>query len=148
VDTKHERHAFLRALVQDQSVRSQKALLEALEAAGLGVDQSTLSRDLRELGIRKVSGSYRPAAVAGPGTTSLVPQVVRYTACGPNLIVIRTVVGQAQAVGVFLDSAGEPAIAGTLAGDDTVFVATKGWRQQTVALRRLADWFGEEHHAR
>ena len=55
---------------------------------------------------------------------------------------------QAQPVGVLLDSAEESAIEGTIAGDDTVFVATKGRRQQEVLLRRLASWFGEEKHDR
>ena len=46
---------------------------------------------------------------------------------------------------VVFDAAGDPAIAGTLAGDDTIFVATKNRRSQTVALRRLEQWFGDKH---
>lgn len=148
MDTKHDRHRRLLELVAKKAIRSQKALLQALEKAKLGVDQSTLSRDLQELGIRKFEGRYQQVEVAPPGTIGVAPtpQVLRYTTCGPNLIVLHTVVGQAQPVGVFLDTASEPAIEGTIAGDDTVFVATKGRRQQEVVLRRLATWFGEEHH--
>lgn len=148
MDTKHDRHRRLLDLVSKQAIRSQKALLEALEKAELGVDQSTLSRDLQELGIRKLAGRYQQVRVVEPGTTRMPapPQVLRYTTCGPNLIVIHTVVGQAQPVGVLLDTADEPSIEGTIAGDDTVFVATKGRRQQEVALRRFATWFGEERH--
>lgn len=147
MDTKTRRHRRLRELVAEQAIRSQGALLDALEESGLGVDQSTLSRDLRELGIRKVRGRYREVGGLESQAPAL-PQVVRYTTCGPNLIVIHTVVGQAPPVGVLLDSADESAIEGTIAGDDTVFVATKGRRQQEVVLRRLASWFGEERHER
>ena len=147
METKQKRHRRLAELVGEQAIRSQKALLEALARSGLGVDQSTLSRDLRELGIRKVRGRYR--RIGGLETeTPVLPQVLRYTTCGPNLAVIHTEVGQAQPVGVLLDSADEPAIEATIAGDDTVFVATKGRRQQEVLLRRLASWFGEERHDR
>lgn len=149
MDTKTARHARLLELIGETTVTSQQELLDALQASDLGVDQSTLSRDLRELGIRKVAGRYTEvdAGAPAPGFGG-GPGVIRYTTCGPHLIVIHTVVGQAQPVGVFLDAAREEAIEGTMAGDDTVFVATRGRRQQEVVLRRLATWFGEERHDR
>lgn len=143
--TKDHRHRRIVALIEGGAIRSQAALRDALAHDGIDVEQSTLSRDLRELGIRKVGGRYRrevptPAAVGGdpsPGVRTIVP-------CGPNLVVIKTDPGQAQPVGVVIDTAGDPAIAGTLAGDDTVFVATPDQRRQTVALRRLVEWFGDK----
>lgn len=163
---KNERHAFLLQLVDEQIVEGQADLLEALGAAGLEVHQSTLSRDLRELGIRKVEGRYRadaredpwlqlaaardtgasapdiPRAASVPVST--LPEVFGFTACGPNLITVRTGTGQAQLLGVLLDSSSEPSVVGTIAGDDTVLIVTKGRPQQRAAESLLASWFGDD----
>ncbi len=160
-----DRHSVLLDLVDDRVVESQAELLSALAAAGLEVHQSTLSRDLRELGIRKVQGRYtshdgaqgqaggstRPASSAGMSSRGgsdgssppVLPDVHGYTVCGPNLITVRAGTGQAQLLGVLLDESGEPCIAGTIAGDDTVLVVTKGRREQREALALLEAWFGE-----
>jgi len=149
VGDKEERLALIRRLVGDRRARTQAELLRNLRSAGQRVDQSTLSRDLLELGIRKAGGRYvlpgRVEHAGEPQLTDLAGVVKRYTTCGPHLTVLSTVVGQAQAVAVAIDSATESAIAATLAGDDTVFVATKNRRTQAVALRRLKQWFGDKH---
>ncbi len=156
-----ERHSVLLELVDDRVVESQAELLDALTAAGLEVHQSTLSRDLRELGILKVRGRYTgpdaPTPVAGASTpvppavpsatsppadadvapTPVLPDVHGFTVCGPNLITVRAGTGQAQLLGVLLDESGEPAIAGTIAGDDTVLVVTRGRPEQRRALALL-----------
>ena len=160
-----QRHAILLDLVHERVVESQSELLDALSGAGLEVHQSTLSRDLRELGIRKVRGRYtRPDATPAPAGGSapaappvetpladgseaasmpVLPDVHAFTACGPNLITVRAGTGQAQLLGVLLDESGDPCIAGTIAGDDTVLVVTKGRPQQRKALALLSGWFGE-----
>lgn len=80
-------------------------------------------------------------AVAGTAIdyTSVVRRV---ESCGPHLIVVRTAVGQAQPVAIAIDAADEASIAGTVAGDDTILVATRNRRSQVVALRRFEQWFG------
>ncbi len=147
---KHKRLDAIRRIVQARAISTQQQLREALERRGFVADQATLSRDLAELGIRKVAGRY--ATVDSPGarrraeTIGSLASVVRgFAACGPHLVVIQTMVGRAQAVAVAIDSVEEPSIFATLAGDDTVFAATKNRRSQTVALRRLEHWFGEKH---
>lgn len=146
--TKPERHSAIRALVEGEVVASQREMLKALRRKGLAVDQSTLSRDLTELGIEKRGGRY------GFAQRSVGPVAIDYTAvvrgfepCGPHLIVIRTTVGQAQPVAIAIDAADEPSIAGTVAGDDTIFVATRNRRSQVVALRRFEQWFGGNREA-
>ncbi len=161
-----DRHAFLLQLVDDRIVESQADLLEALAAAGLRVHQSTLSRDLRELGIRKVEGRYRAGSSRGPrlrltpsdsnarGESDItgaadvagtaLPEIFGFTACGPNLITVRTGTGQAQLLGVLLDTSGDPGVVGTIAGDDTVLIVTKGRPQQRAAEALLASWFGDD----
>lgn len=146
---KEERLDLIRRLVREHRVRTQAELRRNLRSAGRRVDQSTLSRDLVELDIRKAGGRYvlpwRAERAGEPQLTDLAGVVKRYTTCGPHLTVVSTVVGQAQAVAVAIDTARESAIAATLAGDDTVFVATKNRRTQAVALRKLKQWFGDKH---
>jgi len=144
---KHERQAAILKLVRNGGVRTQAAIIKGLSKNGIRVDQSTLSRDLIELGVRKTGGAYRanshkPANRVG---LDLARAVISFTTCGPHLIVVRTGVGQAQAVAVHIDQSGDAAITGSIAGDDTVFVATKTRRSQVVALRRLTSWFGDKH---
>jgi transcriptional regulator of arginine metabolism len=147
---KDKRLETITRIVRARPVATQFELLDVLHRRGVAVNQATLSRDLAEVGIRKSGGRYvlpeTTEAVAEPsGASPLAPMVQRFAICGPHMIVIRTDVGQAQAIAVAIDRADEPAFAGTLAGDDTIFVATKNRRTQAVALRRLRQWFGDKH---
>lgn len=153
-----QRHSILRRLVHEHTVQSQQEFLDELAAKGLEIHQSTLSRDLGELGIRKLDGRYRmpevPAAtssppisgVSGPVDFPARPVVLGFTECGPNLITVRVGTGQAQMLGVLLDATDEAPIAGTVAGDDTVLVVTKGRPEQRAAVNLLERWFGVERH--
>lgn len=140
------RQEAIRRILKARVVATQQDLLARLEAEGLGVDQSTLSRDLAELGVRKSGGQYvlSGARQSGPTQLDYAAAVRSFLPCGPHLIVVRTAVGQAQPVALAIDGAEDPSIVATLAGDDTVFVATKSKKTQTVALRRLETWFGDK----
>ncbi len=145
--SKRDRQAVIAEAVRSGQVATQGELLARLRAHRIAVNQSTLSRDLAELGIRKAGGQY---VMAEPGDAS-APQlsfaaaVRRFTTCGPHMVVITTGQGQAQPVAVAIDAAKDSSIVGTLAGDDTIFIATKNRRTQAVALRRLEQWFGDKH---
>ena len=145
--TKSDRLAAIRKIVRAQRLSTQGELRRALRADGVQVDQSTLSRDLVELEIRKSRGRY---VLPGPpaesnGHAQFEAAVRSYTTCGPHLIVLRTSLGAAQPLAVRIDQAGEASIVATLAGDDTIFLATRNRRMQVVALRRLEQWFGDKH---
>lgn len=144
---KRDRQVAIRRIVRSGGVATQAELMSALGRLGMACNQATLSRDLGELGIGKSGGRYvmPRRARGGQGAVDLSGAVYRLVGCGPHLIVICTVVGQAQPVAVAIDARADPAIAGTLAGDDTILVATKNRRAQTVALRRLEQWFGVKH---
>lgn len=147
---KEKRQTAIRGLVRRVSIRTQADLITQLQARGLDVDQSTLSRDLAELAIRKSGGRYvLPGATADEQQHEIdySPVVHSFGACGPNIIVIKTDIGQAQPVSIAIEGKKEPSIVATLAGDDTIYVATKTKRTQVVALRRLTDWFGEKHES-
>ena len=142
-----EREQTIRSILQRRTIATQKELRAALRKLGLRVDQSTLSRDLAELGARKVSGRYRMLNGDGRGLPppfDYAAAVRGFAACGPHLLVVRTTIGQAQPVALAIDAKGDPAIVATLAGDDTIFVATRNRKTQAVAFRRLESWFGEQ----
>jgi len=143
---RQKRQATIQRILKASAISTQGQLIDALAKSGLEVDQSTLSRDLKELGVRKVSGRYViPSEEASPPPeVDYSTAVVSYVACGPHLIVIHTAIGQAQPIALAIDGKAEPSIAGTLAGDDTIFLATKTRKTQTVALRRLENWFGDK----
>ena len=99
----------------------QDNLQKYLERQGFEVTQSTLSRHLKKLHVQKVEGIYRKVEAARP---ALPPFTV--TQAPPNLLVLRTDPGFANALAVRLDGAPIPGLAGTIAGDDTIFIAVKG----------------------
>ena len=142
---KQDRQGAIVELVGLGEASTQGQLRSLLRKRGVRVDQSTLSRDLAELGIRKSGGRYvlpPEGSTTGNGRSALASAVRDWVPCGPHLIVVSTTTGQAQPVAVAIDESGEPAILATLAGDDTIFVATRSRRTQSVALRRLEQWFG------
>ncbi len=138
---------MIRSLLKARAVTTQQEVLKALKRRGQSVDQSTLSRDLTELGVRKIAGRYTLPADEEPPPPKVDygGVVLGFLPFGPHTIVLRTTVGQAQPVALAIDAKADPSIVATLAGDDTVFVATKNRKTQTVALRRLATWFGDKH---
>ncbi len=105
-------------LISNERIADQFELQEALARAGKVVSQPTLSRHLTRLGISKRGGRYAP-----PGDGS--PSALAVIAAPPNLIVLRTRPGFANAVAAVLDHQPLPGQAGTIAGDDTVFVALR-----------------------
>jgi len=147
-----QRHTVLERLVAERTVRSQQEMLDALGASGFEVHQSTLSRDLAELGIRKRGGRYQVVERLVPRPTSpdvdevggTMPMVHSFVPCGPNLITVHTGTGQAQLLGVMLDALDDSPITGTIAGDDTVLVVTRGRADQRAAVGLLEDWFAAE----
>ncbi|GJM25437.1 MAG: arginine repressor [Phycisphaerae bacterium] len=145
---KQQRQQVISGLVAAGAVGSQRDILDALEKDGLAVDQSTLSRDLNEMGVKKVSGRYRLVALDNghADVAHYFDGVRRFTVCGPHQIVVFTESGLAQPVAVAIEKKKDPSILATLAGDDVLFVATKSRNTQAVALRRLGQWMGDDKY--
>lgn len=126
---KRRRRALIRRVLQTEVVSSQEQLATLLEGHGLTCTQATLSRDLRDMGVTRERGphglQYRLDHRAR--YMKVLRQVVgmEITAVTHNgaMIVIRTLTGRAEGVAGFLDGWDNPDILGTVAGDDTVFVA-------------------------
>lgn len=134
------RAAIERLLRRKKRIRTQADLVAALHQLGHVATQSSVSRDLREMGIRKGDGGYElpPPEPAPPGPEDGFSGFVRsVTAAGANLVVVRTAIGAAQRVAVELDRSGWPEITGTISGDDTIFVATTGVAKSRRLMNRL-----------
>ncbi len=139
-----EQRARRRAIVQllkRNTIVRQAELVQLLRAQDLHATQSSVSRDLKDMGAAKLNSGYSlPELQRGDNEQqlTLVADIVRdIRAAGPNLLVITTAIGAAQRVCVTLDRADWPEIVGTLSGDDTIFVATTGAAQQRRLSSRL-----------
>lgn len=129
-----ERRAAVRALVLGEHIATQEELARRLAARGFAVTQPAVSQDLRALGAVKESGRWRlpPDRFAGIGGL-----VETFAPAGPHLVVVRTLPGAAQRVGHAIDTAEWPEAAGSVAGDDTLFVASASAADQRRLLERL-----------
>lgn len=144
--SKRSRQEKIIELVEAKEIRSQQQLLRELARVGIAVNQSSISRDLADLGMLKLEGVYRLPMVSR-GESRLVDMLEVDTA-GDHLIVVKTAIGQASMAGVAIDRAKIPEVVGTIAGDDSVFVAVKGRAQQIRAIKRIVDLFKFEPRRR
>ena len=134
------RREALRKIINRSPVGRQEDLVRLLGKAGHPATQSSVSRDLRELGVAKQGDRYVLPDESAPALDdfSTVAAFVRdWRPAGPCLTVIRTTAGAAQSVAIVLDRADWPDVVGTLSGDDTIFVATTGAAAQRRLLARL-----------
>jgi transcriptional regulator of arginine metabolism len=139
------RRTMLAKIIREQSVGRQTELVDLLRKLGHIATQSSVSRDLRELGVAKMGDRYvlPDAALQPKNDFSALKQFVsaRLTA-GNNLTVLKTTVGSAQSVAVAIDTARWPEVVGTISGDDTIFIATAGAAAQRKLSDRLLALFG------
>ncbi len=138
------RREALRRIITRSPVGRQEDLVRLLDRAGHHATQSSVSRDLRELGVAKLGDRYVLPDESAPALEDFgaVAAFVRdLKAAGPCLTVIRTTVGAAQSVAIVLDRAQWPEVVGTLSGDDTIFVATQGAAAQRRLISRLHQEF-------
>lgn len=135
MNEKAARHEALLELLRSRKFASQQAVAEALERLGYEVTQASVSRDFHELGISKVGGRYVARLDLGhPGEFGNL--VLEVETASASLVVVKTPGGGAGIVAGKVDKMNIPGVVGTIAGDDTVFVATKGRAAQS-RLRAL-----------
>ena len=137
-------------IIRDEAPSSQQEILVLLRRKGLRVTQPTLSRDLREMGVIKAPDGYRlsddPAGAVATFApresredrfTSAVRQLVVSVAISGTLVILRTPPAEAQPVARAIDEADIDGVAGSLGGDDTVFVATTSARAARTLHERI-----------
>ena len=143
---KNNRLEALRLIISSQQLGSQDELLKALQKEGFKLTQATLSRDLNQLKVAKaatMSGNYiyvlpndtMYKRISTPSNIKEMMQVPGFVSINfsGNMGVIKTRPGYASAIAWNIDSSDIPAIIGTIAGDDTIFIVIKeGVKQQEV----------------
>jgi transcriptional regulator of arginine metabolism len=138
---RRKRHLKILELISTRAIRTQEELADALSAQGWDVTQSSVSRDIAALRLIKVDGSYRrppprPARI-DPDERRIAEGVLTMDTAGDALVVLHTSPGEANHVAVALDRLAWPDIIGSIAGDDTIFLATKNSTAQRRVLREV-----------
>jgi transcriptional regulator of arginine metabolism len=120
---KPERHQQILKLIREEEVHTQEQLAQLLKLKGLDTTQVTLSRDIRELGLVKTAQGYADLGNPTPQFFSLAREFMVSAAAAQNLVVIKTSPGHAMSLAIALDTGDYPNVVGTIAGDDTIFIA-------------------------
>jgi transcriptional regulator of arginine metabolism len=142
MDNLYRRTQILNLLRTDPAV-TQEELRRKLARLGIQVTQATVSRDMEELGLVKTRSGYRlPQAAAPPAPVQPTLQVIlkeflREVGQASNLVVLKTYPGNAHSVAVVLDAQDWGEIVGTVAGDDTIFVAARSARQAARVRKKI-----------
>jgi len=134
------RRDTIRRLLLRAPAGTQKALVDELTERGLEATQSSVSRDLKELGAIKTTRGYElpvPTGLAQDELAGASEFLRSVTPAGPNLTVIRTAIGAAQRVALALDRSGWPEMIGNIGGDDTVFVASDSAASQRILIAKI-----------
>lgn len=139
---RRQRHLKILELIATRNLRTQEELADALSAEGWPVTQSSVSRDITALRLVKVNGAYRrPVMVARPSDDPdqrrIAEGLIGVETAGEALVVLRTPPGEASRVSAALDRLAWADVVGTIAGDDTIFVAVRDAAAQRAVLREL-----------
>ena len=145
-DLKERRQRAIADLIRANPVANQEELAERLGSLGFAVTQATISRDLDQIGALKVRRngqlSYSlPDEVRSrpsPRLASVFRDWVRSVEAAASMVVIKTPPGSAHLVGVVLDQSDLPEIAGTICGDDTIFVACRSDAEADALAAKLS----------
>ncbi len=145
---KRERHEVVVDLIHKYDIETQEELAAYLRGEGFDVTQATVSRDIRELNLSKISaGNGRQKYIILQNDDSkLGDKYIRVLRDGfismdmaQNILVIKTVQGMAMAVAAAVDAMKFPEVVGCIAGDDTIFAAVKSVADTKAVMERLSD---------
>ena len=149
---KVSRHAKIIELINQHNIETQEELADRLNSAGFKVTQATVSRDIRDLKLTKISvdGGKQKYVVLKPEDDGLNEKYVRVLRDGfvsmdmaQNILVIKTVSGMAMAVAVAVDAMKWHEVVGCIAGDDTIMCAIRSNEDTIVVMNRLRKLVGE-----
>ena len=143
--TKKERLALIVKLIEENEIATQEELTESLNKRGYNVSQATISRDIKELNLIKTEGKnvkskyvkFSAGENVSPKIIELFKHVTLSIANVNNLIVIKTLSGNAGTAGMAIDGMCFPQVVGSLAGDDTLLVITKNDADAQIIVKSL-----------
>lgn len=151
--SKADRQKAILKIISEDKISGQEELIKKLAANGYNATQATISRDIKDLSIAKVSdpeSGYRydiPTRLKEVGKTpiellkEIFPQAVVSVDFAVNTVVIKCYTGMAQAVCAKLDNANFDLVVGTIAGDDTIFVVLKSEQSAIELVNKLRRFF-------
>jgi len=135
------RRAAIVKIIRESVVHKQEELVKLLRRQGFDATQSSVSRDLRELGVAKAGDHYIVQEGAAGRSSDPFAAVSGFVAeirvAGASLTVVKTRTGTAQSVAVAIDGAAWSEVVGTISGDDTIFIATEDGQAQKQLVKRL-----------
>lgn len=136
---KNERQNRILDVIANRRITRQDELVDELKASGFNVTQASVSRDLDEIGVVKVDGHYARTELSDPvaspfGLTAIEP-------AGDSIVVLKCSSGLASAAAVRIDAEKIVEIVGTIAGDDTIFIAVRDAHDQKSAIKKLRSMF-------
>ena len=143
---KNSRRQAIIEIIKTFDISTQEELTEKLIEKGFNVSQATISRDIKELNLIKATGSNKKSkyALVEDFSTKLSPQLVNLfkqitisIESANNLIVLKTISGNASAAGMAIDGIKFPQIIGTVAGDDTLLIITKTSADAEIVVKGL-----------
>jgi transcriptional regulator of arginine metabolism len=142
MDNLYRRNQILE-IVRTGRPATQKELRRKLADRGIHVTQATVSRDIEGLGLVKTREGYRlpgapePAGQRQPGLSVILKEFLLEIRLASNLVIIKTRPGNAHTIAVGLDSTAWSELVGSVAGDDTIFLATADPRQAARLQKRI-----------
>jgi len=143
---KIKRQSKIIEIINNNDIETQEELAEKLQNAGFSVTQSTISRDIRELKITKVTNGKKQkyAVLSDENTISeklirIFRDAVTHIDSSQNIIVIKTLDGMAMAVAAVLDSMESSELLGCIAGDDTIFCVAKSEKKALSLIKQLRE---------
>jgi transcriptional regulator of arginine metabolism len=146
------RHAKILEIINAKDIETQEELADELKKSGMNVTQATVSRDIKELKLIKVlaeSGKYKYATITHTESfmsnklVNIFTQTVINVETVENFVVVRTISGSASAAAEAIDSLNFDGIAGTLAGDNTIFVLARTPEKAQVISQKMKKMISE-----
>lgn len=145
--SKKQRHETIMKLISDNVVETQGQLTRLLIDCGFDVTQATVSRDIKELRLIKIADYAGRYKYATPGKDSALDTKMRYIAllkhsvitiqAAMNLVIVKSIPGSAQGCAGAIETLGFENVAGTIAGDDTVFIALNTPKEAEELVRKI-----------
>ncbi len=145
---KKKRQAVIMELIKTHDIETQEELARMLADAGFPTTQGTISRDIREMKLTKISGSnkrqkYAPLSVENSHVSDKYKRVlsegILTMESAQNILVIKTVSGMAMACGAALDSIAVQGVIGCIAGDDTIMCVIKDQDMVEDVIRQIKE---------
>lgn len=139
---KKQRHQLILQLVSTRYLATQLDLIAALKEHDVNATQSSISRDIKYLGLIKRAGQYHCPDLSISASAKVLDEqhrkyIQKIEIINPYMIVMKTKPATAQAIGASLDQLEWSEIAGTIAGDDTIFIATRSEDHAKSIIKRL-----------